>query len=309
MSLGISNTNLPPQHSQISKMADPSSSGPSLPTSQATPLLTSFTTFLTITLHTLLYHRGLYPSTTFLTARAYNLPVHQSRHPGLCKWISDAVAAVLAQLQSGSVRRIALVMHAPKSLAVLERWVFDVAEFPVWGESKELGKEDYAAGRGEGAVGEDEESVNWTDVNEALRGALRRIAYAAEGMPALPEGSTFTLAVELRDEAPAPIGVSHPIFEHVLRMKDWLTLRSIPNPGFPHNPTSNHPPTSPPTKAQLAAERAQRPSAQCKLVRCSLNAGWKTAHQSQNLQVRRNHNHKKHRINHLHNISCFKLLS
>ena len=103
------------------------------------------------------------------------------------------------QLQSGSVRRIALTMHRPKSFAVLERWVFDVAEFPVWGD---VGREDAAV------VVQEEEGVNWTDVNEALRGALRRIAYAAEGMAALPEGSSFTLAVELRDEAPTPIGVS-----------------------------------------------------------------------------------------------------
>lgn len=93
------------------------------------------------------------------------------------------------------------MMHRAKSFEVLERWVFDVAEFPAWGEDD--------GGKGEGELAEEEEDgVNWTDVNEALRGALRRIAYKAEGMPALPEGSTFTLAVELRDEAPAPIGVS-----------------------------------------------------------------------------------------------------
>ncbi|CAM1511704.1 Fc.00g092170.m01.CDS01 [Cosmosporella sp. VM-42] len=192
-------------------MDEPPATGPSLPSALATPLLTSFTTFLTLTLHTLLYHRTLYPRTTFLTARAYNLPVHQSRHPGLCTWISDAVATVSTQLQSGAVRRIAVVMHRAKSLAVLERWVFDVESFPVWGEGRD--EQGLVDGPGIVGVGEEEEevdSVNWTDVNEALRGALRRIAHAAEGMPALPEGSTFTLAVELRDEAPAPIGHPQP---------------------------------------------------------------------------------------------------
>jgi len=48
---------------------------------------------------------------------------------------------------------------------------------------------------------------NWTDVDEQLRGALRRMAHAAEGMVTLPEGCTFTVAVELREEGEAPIGV------------------------------------------------------------------------------------------------------
>lgn len=183
--------------------------GPSIPSTQAANLLSSFTTFLTLTLHTLLYHRALYPAATFLTARALNLPVHQSRHPGLCTWINDSVAAVSAQLRKGTVRRIAVTMHAAKSFDVLERWVFDVEAFPTWGDAgmeEEQEEEAFLAAGIEAE--EDDESVNWTDVNEALRGALRRVAHAAEMMPPLPAESTFTLAVELRDEAAAPISVS-----------------------------------------------------------------------------------------------------
>ncbi|KAJ3465977.1 hypothetical protein MRS44_006635 [Fusarium solani] len=183
--------------------------GPSIPSSQAANLLSSFTTFLTLTLHTLLYHRALYPAATFLTARALNLPVHQSRHPGLCTWINDSVAAVSAQLRKGTVRRIAITMHAAKSFDVLERWVFDVEAFPAWGDAGMEEEQEEEAFLAAGIEAEEEdESVNWTDVNEALRGALRRVAHAAEMMPPLPAGSTFTLAVELRDEAAAPI--SHP---------------------------------------------------------------------------------------------------
>ncbi|KAH7016822.1 HORMA domain-containing protein [Ilyonectria destructans] len=196
--------------------------GASLPATDAATLLSCFTTFLTLALHSLLYHRGLYPRTTFLTARAFNLPVRQSRHPGLCAWINDAVTAITVQLQKGTVRRIAVAMHAPKTLEVRERWVFDVEAFPAWGE---VAEEEDPELEDNGAVdfeAEEQDAVNWTDINEALRGALRRIAYAGETMPPLPECSTFTLAVELRDEAPAPIG--HP--QHWIPSQPNLQPRS-----------------------------------------------------------------------------------
>jgi len=78
-----------------------------------------------------------------------------------------------------------------------------------------------------GGWGDDDDAegaINWADVNEALRGALRRIAYAAETTPPPPEGCTFTLAIELHDEAPAPIEVCEvpPPFLH----PTWKICRS-----------------------------------------------------------------------------------
>lgn len=179
---------------------------PSLPLHQANTLLNHFTTFLTASIHTVLYHRALYPPETFLTTRSHNLPVHQSRHPALCAWIADAVASTTAQIRAGAARRVGLVLHAPpeSGRAVVERWVFDLEGWPAWpegAEGKGKGKEREEQGEGEDGA------VNWVDVEEGLRGALRRISYAAEKLGALPRGCTFTLAVELRDEAPAPIGV------------------------------------------------------------------------------------------------------
>lgn len=194
----------------------------SITADQAGRLLSSFASFLTVAIHSLLFHRALYPSRSFLTTRAYNLPVHQSRHPGVCAWVADAVAAVAAQVRTGAARAVVLAIHGPQSMAVLERWVFDLQSFPAasWGDATgdrdglvmaamdDIGTETSAAAAGlaETAVGGEDE-VNWTDVNEGLRGALRRIAYAGEKSPPLPENCTFTLAVELRDESETPIGV------------------------------------------------------------------------------------------------------
>ncbi len=52
-------------------------------------------------------------------------------------------------------------------------------------------------------------SLRWPDLDEQLRGALRRMASTAEGMGALPvEGCGFTVAVEMDGEGVAPLGVS-----------------------------------------------------------------------------------------------------
>lgn len=58
----------------------------------------AFSDFLTVAIHTILYERDIYPRTSFLSARKYNLPVKQSRHPKVCQWIQDAVAAVEVEM-------------------------------------------------------------------------------------------------------------------------------------------------------------------------------------------------------------------
>ncbi|KAI2636082.1 HORMA domain-containing protein [Xylaria nigripes] len=194
----------------------------------ASHLLTTFIHFLTVCIHNILFYRGIYPATTFLTSRAYNLPVHQSRHPAVCSWIRDAVDAVRAQIAQGAAERLAVVLYDGAG-AVMERWMFDVARFPVWrgvpSDDKEKGKawdreadDEDASGDGEGITdragiaGEEptQSKVNWTNVDEELRAAVRRLAYAGEKMAPLPDGCTFTIALELRDDAEAPIGHPQP---------------------------------------------------------------------------------------------------
>ncbi len=59
-------------------------------------------------------------------------------------------------------------------------------------------------------------SLRWPDLDEQLRGALRRMAVTAEGMGALPvEGCGFTVAVEMDGEGEAPLGVGILLFSCV----------------------------------------------------------------------------------------------
>jgi mitotic spindle assembly checkpoint protein MAD2B len=74
-------------------------------------IISTFGDFLTVAIHTILYERNIYPSTSFLSARKYNYPVRQNRHPKVCKWIQDAVAAVEAELLKVGAVQTATLIH------------------------------------------------------------------------------------------------------------------------------------------------------------------------------------------------------
>ncbi|KFY47458.1 hypothetical protein V495_01943 [Pseudogymnoascus sp. VKM F-4514 (FW-929)] len=192
-----------------------------------TSLLRTLSSFLTVAIHTLLYERALYPATSFISARAYNYPVRQSRHPKVCEWVSDAVAAVEKEMAEGRVDKISFVVYdvADRTQAVVqERWVFDVGAWPVVARTDRFVEfEDPPSGKGKGIeqpVREDdgekestageEVKIHIVDIEEQLRATIRRLAYTAEKMPKLPEGCTYTIIVELRDDATPPIGHPQP---------------------------------------------------------------------------------------------------
>ena len=69
---------------------------PVLNTYQA--VVSAYIDFLTVAIHTILYERNIYPQASFIKVRKYNYPVRQNRHPKVCKWIQDAVAAVEVEM-------------------------------------------------------------------------------------------------------------------------------------------------------------------------------------------------------------------
>lgn len=94
-------TTFPLQIHSVS-MTSYSTEAPVLDTYHA--VVTAYSDFLTVAIHTILYERNIYPQTSFIRARKYNYPVRQSRHPKVCKWIMDAVAAVeVEMLKVGSI--------------------------------------------------------------------------------------------------------------------------------------------------------------------------------------------------------------
>ena len=165
-------------------------------------LVSAFTDFITVAIHTILYERSIYPRTSFLTARKYNHPVRQSRHPKVCEWINDAVLAVETQLLKGVVSSVAVVIIS-KDNKIMERFVFDASRFPavpVTDLDTPLERKD--------SNGEEVAVLPMIDMEEQFRATMSRFSNCESVLKPLPQGCTFTVAIELKPDGDAP--VSHP---------------------------------------------------------------------------------------------------
>ncbi|SMY27596.1 unnamed protein product [Zymoseptoria tritici ST99CH_1A5] len=162
----------------------------------------SFTDFLVVAIHTILYERGIYPQTSFLSARRYNFAVRQSRHPKVCEWINDAVASVESELLKGTVDRIAVVIYS-KQNKPLERFMFEVSRFPTVPTS-DLDVPLESAD----VEGTSPSVLPLVDLEEQMRATMSRLSNCSASLDVLPKGCTFTIAVELKGEDDAPL--THP---------------------------------------------------------------------------------------------------
>ena len=171
------------------------------PTSFRT-LIAAFTDFFTVAVHTILYERAIYPQTSFLSARKYNFAVRQSRHPKVCEWINDAVSSLETELLKGAVDRVALVIYT-RSNTPAERYVFDVSRFPAVPPADLDTPLERSSLSGEKVAG-----LPLIDLEEQFRATMSKVANCGSSLKSLPEGCTFTLAIELKSEGQAPI--AHP---------------------------------------------------------------------------------------------------
>ena len=165
-------------------------------------LVAEFTEFLTVAVHTILYERSLYPHTSFLTARRYNHPVRQNRHPKVCDWINDAIAAVEIELLKGVVASVAVAIFSKENKA-MERFVFDASRFPAVSAADldtPLERRDSEGG--------DVDVLPQVDMEEQFRAIMSKLTNCQSALKPLPQGCTFTVAVELKPDGDAPM--SHP---------------------------------------------------------------------------------------------------
>jgi mitotic spindle assembly checkpoint protein MAD2B len=180
-------------------------------------LITTLTSFLTVSIHHILFLRRIYPPVSFLSTRAYNYPVRQNRHPAVCEWVQSAIDAVRDQLEKGTVEKVAMCIFECNNNEVLERWTFDLRALPVVdrkemdtmfeGRSKDGGGE----GEGEVEVGPDgflKRKLNVADLEAQFRAVLSRLNGAAGKMKGLPADLeySFTITIEVKENADRPVG-------------------------------------------------------------------------------------------------------
>ncbi|KAI1000217.1 hypothetical protein K3495_g7979 [Podosphaera aphanis] len=173
-------------------------------------LTQTLTHFLTVIFHSILFNRGLYPSSTFVLTRAYNFPVRQSRHPLVCQWINDTISHLTPLLLAGSVANIVFVIFNNKA-EVMERIMFNVERFPVVDPNDAY--TEFATREGQkGRSGKEHlmEGISKVDIEEQLRATIQMLNYACSRLLPLPEECTYTVAVELRKAAEPPIGNPQP---------------------------------------------------------------------------------------------------
>ena len=151
-------------------------------------VLDTFTDFLIVAIHQILHERKIYLSTTFLTAKRYNLSVQQIRHPGLCDYINHTATAVHRAILSGMVKRVSVVIFVQN--LPREKFVFDISRLSqrildTAGREIEL-----------------EESFPLVDAEEQLRAALSKLRDHCVSLDALDAQGTFSMALET-DKDPA----------------------------------------------------------------------------------------------------------
>ncbi|RMD43835.1 hypothetical protein DV735_g1272, partial [Chaetothyriales sp. CBS 134920] len=180
-------------------------------------LLDTLTSFLTVCTHHILFLRNLYPARSFLATRAYNYPVRQSRHPAVCGWINDAIAAIRSQLAKSTVDKVQLCIYETEQNRVLERWTFDVHALAAVSPRDQ----DMPFDEEDDANSSNNTPVNVADLEAVFRATLSRITATSARLRPLPLPSSepsssnggskapdcsFTLSIELRSAADRPVG-------------------------------------------------------------------------------------------------------
>jgi mitotic spindle assembly checkpoint protein MAD2B len=172
-------------------------------------LVNTLASFLTVSIHHILYLRHIYPPVSFLSTRAYNYPVRQSRHPAVCAWINDAIAAVKGQLEKNTVERVAVCIYECDANRVLERWTFDLRCFPVVEKrERDVPFDDVATSTDDPTLCR---KINIADLEAQFRAMLSRITTSAGRLKPLPSGNnapecSFTVTIEVKDDADRPVG-------------------------------------------------------------------------------------------------------
>ncbi|KAK8858845.1 hypothetical protein IAR55_003075 [Kwoniella newhampshirensis] len=149
----------------------------------------AITSFLEISLHTLLCIRQIYPPSTFTRRRAHSCPVYQSRHPLVRSYISEVIASISPEIHEGRLRRMTMVVKGVEDGLPRERMIFDL------GYLEEINKLREGRNGDVGLIG----APNAEELSLMLRGFLIKLT-ALDGQLLENKGeTTFAIIVETND--------------------------------------------------------------------------------------------------------------
>lgn len=167
-------------------------------------LLDTICSFLSVATHHILYLRRIYPPVSFTTVRAYNYPVRQSRHPEVCEWINDSIAAIRDQLTQNTIDKVQLCIYECDDNETLERWTFDMPDLPP------IIKRDHDVPFESLDDPELRRAMKVADLEASFRAVISRLDTVSGNMRPLPDGPgapecSFTLTITIKDTAKAPV--------------------------------------------------------------------------------------------------------
>ncbi|CAI7608885.1 unnamed protein product [Penicillium palitans] len=201
----------------------------SLPTNQSA-LAASFTNFLTVSVHQILFLRSVYPRATFLPVRAYNYPVRQSRHPKVCDYINDASIAVGTEILKGTITAVSIIISSLRTNQPLERYAFDLSGFP------------------RAPVSDRGPAPTSVDLEAQFRACLARLASACARLTPLPRDDefSFTVCIEVREDALPPAGTTKEEQTWIVAEPGKVHLRSCTAPFSVSKVRNGEPQQAPP---------------------------------------------------------------
>ncbi|KAH8696639.1 putative mitotic spindle checkpoint protein [Talaromyces proteolyticus] len=192
-------------NSMTTTTTTPLSAPNDLPNTQAA-IAASFTNFLSVAMHQILWLRNVYPRATFLPVRAYNYPVRQSRHPKVCDYINDVAIAVESEILKGTITAVTVIISSVRTNQPMERYAFDLSGFPhvpvgelytTFEERKEEASKPAS-------------TAQTIDLEAQFRACLARLASACARLTPLPRDDEFgfTVCIEVREDALPPAGTT-----------------------------------------------------------------------------------------------------
>ncbi|KAL1986975.1 hypothetical protein VTN96DRAFT_5131 [Rasamsonia emersonii] len=197
------------------------------PNTQAA-LAASFTNFLSVSIHQILFLRSVYPRSTFLPVRAYNYPVRQSRHPKVCDYINDVALAVETEILKGTITAVTVIISSIRTNQPMERYAFDLSGFPhvpageIYTTFEERKEE----------ASRPQSTTQTVDLEAQFRACLARLASACARLTPLPRDDEFgfTVCIEVREDALPPAGTTKEEQAWIVAEPGQVHLRSCTAP-------------------------------------------------------------------------------